>query len=115
MLVHDCFLEGERKKREDGVCERERESERGVGGVSEGKGKSEENELKKETSHENNVDETNGRRKIRKGQGTNSEDGGLKLKTSDGVSVHILPGSIRLKLNLLILSGKDVVRIPKST
>lgn len=52
MLVHDCFLEGERKKREDGVCERERESERGVGGVSEGKGKSEENELKKETSHE---------------------------------------------------------------
>lgn len=26
------------------------------------------------------------------------EDGGLELKTSDGVSVHILPGSIRLKL-----------------
>ena len=35
--------------------------------------------------------------------------------SSGGVSVHILPGSIRLKLNLLILSGKDVVRIPKST
>lgn len=35
---------------------------------------------------------------MRKGQETNSEDGGLELKTSDGVSVHILPGSIRLKL-----------------
>lgn len=35
--------------------------------------------------------------------------------SSYGVSVHILPGSIGLKLNLLILSGKDVVRIPKST
>ena len=31
-----------------------------------------------------------------------------------GVSVHILPGSIRLHLNFLILSGKDVVRIPRS-
>jgi len=34
---------------------------------------------------------------------------------ADGVSVHILPGSIRLKLMVLILSGKDVVRIPKTT
>lgn len=38
-----------------------------------------------------------------------------KRVSSYGVSVHILPGSIGLKLNLLILSGKDVVRIPKST
>lgn len=49
-----------------------------------------------------------------KGQGT-IWGRGLNLKTSDGVSVHILPGSIGLQLNLLILSGKDVVRIPKST
>lgn len=26
------------------------------------------------------------------------DEDGLELKTSDGVSVHILPGSIRLKL-----------------
>lgn len=35
MLVHDCFLEGERKKREDGVCVREKEREREGGRRSE--------------------------------------------------------------------------------
>ena len=37
------------------------------------------------------------------------------LSSSNGVSVHILPGSIRFTFNFLILSGKDVVRIPRST
>lgn len=38
-----------------------------------------------------------------------------KLFNFIGVSVNILPGSIRLYLIFLILSGKDVVRVPKPT
>lgn len=53
------------------------------------------------------------KKKRTKSKDRSSHDG--KMAVSDGVSVHILPGSIRLKLKVLILSGKDVVRIPKTT
>lgn len=36
-------------------------------------------------------------------------------RSPTGVAVRILPGSIRVKLLFLILSGKDVVRAPRST